>query len=138
MRWIIALAFVVSAAAEDFVVFREPGTAPGEQLTRFLNSIAFQQLDDRARAVAAIDSRETALARQKIVREKILRLIGGLPEYRGPLNVQNLGSLDRGDYRVEKIIYDSLPGFHVTANVYVPANGVGPFPAILMPVGPRA
>ena len=42
----------------------------------------------------------------------------------------------RGDgFRVEKIAYESLPGLWVTANVYVPRAGAGPFPAALLPPG---
>lgn len=130
---ILLLTFV--ATAEDFVVFRDPGSTPGEQLTRYLNSVAFKQLDERGRSIAAIRTRADAETRKKQVREKLITLIGGLPDYRGPLNVQKFESLDRGDYRIEKIVYDSLPGFHVTADVYVPTKGTKPFPAILMPVG---
>jgi cephalosporin-C deacetylase-like acetyl esterase len=61
--------------------------------------------------------------------------VGGLPEYRGSLNVKTFGALDREGYRIEKIVYESLPGFYVTANVYVPTRGAGPFPAVLLPVG---
>jgi dienelactone hydrolase len=132
----IAFLLVASSAmAEDFVIFRDPSSTPKEQLTRYLNSIAFKQLDERARTVSAIRTRADAEARKKQVREKLLTLVGGLPDYRGPLNVKQFGSVDRGDYRIEKIVYDSLPGFHVTADVYVPTKGTKPFPAILMPVG---
>jgi cephalosporin-C deacetylase-like acetyl esterase len=123
------------AAAEDFVVFREPADTPGQQLTRYLTAIGQKQLEERRREVAQIKTREQAEQRRKAVREKLLRLMGGLPDYRGPLNVKHYGTLDRGDYRIEKIAYESMAGFHVTANVYVPARGSGPFPAVLMPVG---
>jgi hypothetical protein len=104
-------------------------------LTRYLNDVALRHLDARARDVSQIRTRAQAEDRKRQVREKILRLLGGLPDYRGPLNVKQMGSIDRGEYRIENIVYDSLPGFHVTANVYVPARGAKPFPAILMPVG---
>ena len=136
MRLTVAVFLITYAAvAEDFVIFREPGSTPGERLTRYLNSIAFKQLDERAGTIAAIRTRAGAENRKNQVREKIVTLIGGLPDYRGPLNVKQFGTVDRGDYRIEKIVYDSLPGFHVTADVYVPTRGTKPFPAILMPVG---
>ncbi len=136
MKLKIAILLITSSAiAEDFVIFRDPGSTPREQVTRYLNSVAFKQLDERARVVSSIRTRAEADARKKQVREKLLTLIGGLPDYRGPLNVKQFGTVDRGDYRIEKIVYDSLPGFHVTADVYVPTKGTKPFPAILMPVG---
>ncbi len=140
MRTFLALIVFAGsvAAADDLTVFRGPGTSPGEQLTAYLNAIGKRQLEERSRAVAQIKTREQAEQRKKAVREKILRLIGDLPNYRGPLNVKHYGTLDRGQYRIEKITYESLPGFYVTANVYVPAQGSGPFPAVLMPVGHSA
>ncbi len=135
--WAAACWFSAASAAigQDWVVFTRAGEGPHQQLTQRLNEIGLRLLEERARRVAAITTRQEAERRQKEVREKILRLIGGLPEERGPLNVRHTGTVERGDYRFEEIIYESLPGFHVTANVYVPAQGSGPFPAILMPVG---
>lgn len=127
-----------AGSGQDWVVFPRAGEGPHDQLTLRLNELGRRQLAERARTVAGIQTRQEAERRQKQVREKILRLIGGLPSERGPLNTRQLGTVDRGDYRFEKIIYESLPGFYVTANVYVPARGSGPFPAILMPVGHSA
>jgi len=140
MRITLGLILFISIAfaADDLTVFQEPGTSPGEQLTTYLNALGKQQLGERSRAIAQIKTREEAEQRKKTVREKILRLIGDLPNYSGPLNVKQHGVLDRGDYRIEKIVYESLPGFYVPANVYVPARGSGPFPAVLLPVGHSA
>ena len=57
-----------------------------------------------------------------------------LPE-RTPLNVRTVSSDDRGDYIVDNIIFDSRPGFPVTANLYRPKRSAGPRPAILSPIG---
>src|SRR6185295_5439044 len=109
--------------------------APPAQLRAYLNAIGLKHLERRSTAIAALKSREEATQRQQIVREKILTLLGGLPNYHGPLNTKTTGTLTHEDYRIEKVIYESLPGFYVTANVYVPARGTAPFPAVLMPVG---
>jgi cephalosporin-C deacetylase-like acetyl esterase len=139
LRCVVLLSSLAFAAcAEDLIVFRAPGESPDEQLTRYLNRIGLEQLRQREAALSKIATRDEFERRKKEVRAKILRLIGGLPEYRGPLNTKSVGTLDRGDYRIEKIIYESLPGFYVPANVYVPTRGAGPFPAILMPVGHSA
>lgn len=69
------------------------------------------------------------------LRAKMLDLIGGLPEMRTPLNARVTGVLERPGYRVEKLMFDSLPGFHVTANLYVPLGKPGPFPAVLGTAG---
>jgi len=45
------------------------------------------------------------------------------------------GTLDRGDYKIEKIVFESQPHFFVTANLYLPKQGSPPYPAILFPLG---
>lgn len=65
------------------------------------------------------------------IRSKMAEMIGGLPEARGPLNAKVTGGFVRPGYRVENVVFDSLPGFRVTANLYIPTTGAGPFPAVL-------
>ena len=123
------------AAAEDLTVFHDANDSPQAQLTAYLDAIAHKDLDRRKSDIAAITTREQAARRQKLVREKVLTLIGGLPNYHGPLNTRAAGVLQHDGYRIEKVIYESLPRFYVTANVYVPTRGTPPFPAVLMPIG---
>ncbi len=52
--------------------------------------------------------------------------------------MKEFGSVPGDGFRVEKIAYESLPGFFVTANVFVPASGSGPFPAIVETPGQGA
>src|ERR1700719_1916267 len=120
------------AAAEDLTVFHDANDSPQAQLTAYLDAIAHKDLDRRKSDIAAITTREQAARRQKFVREKVLTLIGGLPNYHGPLNTRAAGVLPHDGYRIEKVIYESLPRFYVTANVYVPTRGTPPFPAVLM------
>lgn len=105
-----------------------------QQLADSLNRIAYKETATRARAVAQIRDKAGALARQQAVRAKILSLIGGLPKERTPLRAQSLGTWQGDGFRIERIIYDSLPGFHVTANLYLP-DGKGPFPAVISAPG---
>jgi cephalosporin-C deacetylase-like acetyl esterase len=106
-----------------------------QQLVAYLNRIAFAQLDQRDRAVAAIKTQAEAERRKSAVRAQILKLIGGLPENRGPVPVKEFGSLKEDGFRVEKIAYQSLPGLYVTADVYVPTSSAGPFPAVVLTPG---
>jgi hypothetical protein len=107
---------------------------PREQLISNLNSIGYTQLAARAHVVAGIETRAAAEQRKTQVRAKILQLIGGLPERHEPLVVKQSGTLQGDGFRIEKIIFESLPGFYVTANVYLPV-GRGPFPAVLLSPG---
>lgn len=78
--------------------------------------------------------RRTSPASTAEFRKRFIEGLGGLPE-RTPLNARVVGSLSRDGYRIEKIIFQSQPGLYVTANLYLPATGNGPFPAILFPLG---
>ena len=66
------------------------------------------------------------------------RIIGELPEEKSPLNAKVTGIVKCGDYRIEKVLFESRPNHHVTANLYVPTNKEGPFPGIAMPCGHSA
>ena len=68
---------------------------------------------------------------RKRVRDHFMTAIGGLPEERTPLNVQCMGSLDRGAFTIEKLIYESLPDFYVTAVLYLPKGIGSPQPAVV-------
>ena len=106
-----------------------------EQLIAYLNGIAGSQLAARKLAIAQIQTQAEAERRQALIREKILKLIGGLPERHGPVAVKAFGTISGDGFRVEKIAYESLPSFWVTANVYLPAAGSGPFPAVVIAPG---
>ncbi len=45
------------------------------------------------------------------------------------------GKVDRGDHTVEKVYFESYPGFYVTGNLYRPKNVSGKIPAVLCPHG---
>jgi dienelactone hydrolase len=99
-----------------------------------LNAIAQRQLRERAETVAAIHDTAAAQVRQKQVRERILSLIGGLPEYRGPLNARVTKTTRREGFIIDHVVFESLPQYYVTANLYRPESP-GRHPAILMSMG---
>ncbi|MCI0622263.1 MAG: acetylxylan esterase [Acidobacteria bacterium] len=81
-------------------------------------------------------TKEEWLARAKYLRQQILVSSGlwPIPE-RTPLQPQILGKIERDDYSIEKVYFESYPGFYVTGNLYRPMGKAGPFPAILSPHG---
>ncbi len=105
-----------------------------EQLFNSLMRVAGEQYAERREALDALSSADDWRERQTYVRGTLIGMMGGLPD-RTPLNARVVGVLERDDYRVEKVIYESRPEFYVTANVYVPTRGEGPFPALLSPCG---
>lgn len=51
-----------------------------------------------------------------------------------PRNVRSVGVIPRGDYRIEKLVYETLPSTEVPAHLYLPA-AEGKAPAILFVPG---
>jgi cephalosporin-C deacetylase-like acetyl esterase len=99
-----------------------------------MDQIAQRQLQAREEAIAKIRSVADAERRKQFVRETLLSLIGGLPDYSGPLNPRITGRIQAENYIIEKIIFESLPGFYVTADLYRP-NQPGRYPAVLLQSG---
>ncbi|MBI4617251.1 MAG: acetylxylan esterase [Planctomycetes bacterium] len=54
---------------------------------------------------------------------------------RTPLGTVLHGSIVREGVKVERVSFESRPGFVVTANAYVPTAGKPPYPAVVSPVG---
>jgi dienelactone hydrolase len=75
-------------------------------------------------------------ARARHLREQVLVAAGlwPLPEKR-PLRAQVFGRSEQGDHSVEKVCFESLPGFFVTGNLFRPLGRNGPFPGVLSPHG---
>lgn len=61
----------------------------------------------------------------------------GLPsmENRPALKAETTGSFEKTGYRVENVVFQSLPGLYVTGNLYLPARPAGKIPAVLYVCG---
>ncbi len=76
-------------------------------------------------------------ARARAIREQALVSCGlwPMPE-RTPLQAHVFDRVEHGDYSVEKVSFQSWPGFYACGNLYRPVGkGNGPFPAVLNPHG---
>ena len=75
-------------------------------------------------------------ARAERVRRQMRVTLGLWPwPARTPLNPVIHGKLDRGDHTVEKVYFESVPGFFVTGNLYRPKDPSGKAPGVLCPHG---
>jgi cephalosporin-C deacetylase-like acetyl esterase len=128
-------AFLFASLASVTLFAIAPESNPQLEFNRYLSGIARADLAKRDATIQAIETRTQAEKRRAEVRETVLRLIDGLPAKPGPLRAQSVGTLHEDGFHVERLIYDSLPNFHVTADLYVPDNGKGPYPAILYTPG---
>ncbi len=81
-------------------------------------------------------TREAWEARARQVRQQILVSQGLWPEpTRTPLNPVIHGRRDMGEYTVEKVYFESMPGFFVAGNLYRPKTVSGKVPAVLFAHG---
>jgi cephalosporin-C deacetylase-like acetyl esterase len=128
---VCSLALVVAAAAQDS--WQVTGGLSG-MVDSYLTEVARQHWQARAQAVARISTPAQVKERQAYIRRKVLEAIGGFPA-KTPLNARITGTLERDGYRIEKLIYESQPQFYVTANLYIPAAGKPPYPAIVGSAG---
>ncbi len=117
----LALLVSVSLAAQD-------------PFLQWMDRIAQEQLARREETIAKIRTPEEAERRRQGVRARLLEILGGLPDYHGPLNARVTGRLTNPSYTMEKVIFESLPHYYVTANLYRP-NQPGRYPAVLMSAG---
>lgn len=105
-----------------------------DALLDWMDRIAQSQLSRREAAIASIKTVAAAKERKQAVRAKVLELIGGLPDYHGPLEAWITGRIDAGPYFIEKLVLESLPHYYITANLYRP-NASGRYPGVLLPLG---
>ena len=71
------------------------------------------------------------------VREKIQQSFGPWPE-KTPLKSRITGVVERDAYKIENIIFESRPGFLVTANLYIPKGRPFPLPGVVGTCGHSA
>jgi len=89
------------------------------------------------RTFPEISTRAEWKQRARDIREQVLVSCGlwPLPE-RAPLREQVFGKIERDGYSVEKVYFQTYPGFYLAGNLYRPlGRGRGPFPGILNPHG---
>lgn len=84
-----------------------------------------------------LKTKADAEAHVQSVRGLIRRCFGPEPE-RTPLNPRITGVVERDAYRIEKLIFESRPGFLVSANLYIPKDRKFPLPGVVGSCGHSA
>ena len=99
-------------------------------LTAHVNKARARRLSD----LRSIASAAGVQKRIEQIRSTVWRLLGGEFE-KTPLQPRTVGVIDRGGYRLEKVVFESQPAVFVTAHLYVPQQREPPFPGIIVPLG---
>jgi cephalosporin-C deacetylase-like acetyl esterase len=107
---------------------------PGSLLLNHLIKQAMDYYEIRDWEIAKLKTKSEWMMRQALVKEKLMELVGPFPE-KTPLNPKITGTIKREGYRIDKIVYESMPGFYVTGCLYVPDGIKGKAPAILNVIG---
>ena len=80
-------------------------------------------------------SEEWATRAERVKRQMLVTLgLWPMPT-KTPLNPVIHGKIDMGEYTIEKVYFESIPGFFVTGNLYRPKVENGKRPAVLSPHG---
>ncbi len=98
--------------------------------TYLLQTVQSQAVQRRAVLNQALTSAAGTQAYRDSARARFKRVLGPLPA-RTPLRARVVGTVPQAGFRIEKIVYESVPHHHVTANLYLPA-GKGQKPAALL------
>ena len=69
------------------------------------------------------------------VRLKLAAMWGPLPTEETPLNPTVVSTIDHGELTVEKVVFESRPGFRIPANLYRPTQSTEPIPAVIVTCG---
>ncbi|HBE43192.1 MAG TPA: xylan esterase, partial [Bacteroidales bacterium] len=99
-------------------------------LYHHLTGEAFMMLERRVEKINQLQDINDWRNRQKEVRQILWDIIGPFPEKK-PLNAKITGTVKKNGYKVENIIYESLPGFYVTSSLFIPDKREKRAPAIL-------
>ncbi len=110
----------------DWIKWNNPGSLVLNHLTK--------QAEDyykiRDNEIAGLKTKNDWIKRQQIVKNKLKELIGTFPR-KEALNPEITGITQKEGYRIEKIIYEPVPGFYETGCLYIPDKINGKTPAIL-------
>jgi len=121
---------------EDLNIFTRwiEWTDGSHMLVHHLNKQAFSFLDKRDKVIAGLKTKEGWTDRQKNAREVLMKIVGPFPE-KTPLNAKITGVIKKEGYRIERVIYESMPAFYVTGCLFIPDGKKGKKPAILFVSG---
>ena len=138
MQILIFSAVAVFRLAQLESVVSETRLSENAQFSSYVS--VFNELESRDaaadRAWMDLSDRAAYDAHRFAMRANLVRAMGGFPE-KTPLNARMVQSYARQGYRIEKVIFESVPGLHVTANLFIPDDPKydAPYPAVVMSCG---
>jgi len=111
---------------QHWITWNNPGSLVLNHLTRQ----AEKYYKTRDEQIAKLKTKSDWLKRQQLVKNKLKEIVGPFPK-KEALNPEITGVVQKEGYRIEKIIYEPVPGFYETGCLYIPDKINGKAPAIL-------
>ena len=105
-----------------------------DQMQHYYGNLIRECVARRQRELAAVDTPEKARDYVRFARERIRNAFGPLPERR-VANVATTGVIERDGVRMEKVLFECAPGFHMTGIFYRPLRLETPAPGVLTLLG---
>jgi len=106
-------------------------------LYHYLKDMGQRRMEERDELIAGLHTLADWKTRQGEVRKILQTIVGPFPAKR-PLNAQITSTLERPEFTVEKVLFESMPGYKVTACLFLPKDRDEKIPAILFCSGHSA
>jgi dienelactone hydrolase len=116
---------------KDIFVLKEPADT---MMKCYLTKLVDRQFAVRDSLLSTFKSAKDWDARAQTIRDSMISWTGPFPE-RTPLNPQITERIEREDYIIEKVLFESRPNYFISANLYLPKNITDPCPAHLNVIG---
>jgi len=123
---------IIAPEEENLNVFQQwiKWNNPGSFVLNHLTRQAEDYYKIRDKQINKLKTKSDWQKRQQLVKDVLKEIIGAFPK-KEALNPEVTGIIQKDGYRIEKIIYESMPGFYETGCLYIPDKINGKAPAIL-------
>jgi hypothetical protein len=110
--------------------------SPAERYRMFQDYLVRRAAEVTRDNLAGVRNFEDWQRQRPQIRKRYLYQLGLDPlPAKTPLNARITGEFQRDDYRVERLVFESMPGLYVTGNLYLPRELKGRAPAVLYVCG---
>lgn len=134
MRWICLLLLwpLFSLAQTSLRVYDYWDHLPAPNLAIYdhIQKTALNHLEGRKKHLLSLQGEEDWQHYRKEVKSKLVKLFGEMPD-KSPLNPHMTGRIEEDKYIVEKLYFEALPEYYVSAALFIPHQRQNPAPAIL-------
>jgi hypothetical protein len=100
-----------------------------QALYRIISNEVFSRLDAREENIARLATRSDWETYQDQIKMTLCGTAAKFPA--SPLNPRITGTIERPGFVVEKVLFESHPGFYVTACLFIPGERQTPAPAVI-------